>query len=127
MLFVFGERFEMMTLYWMPNCSTCQKADAYLRENDRVLANYRDIKAEPLSRGEVEQLANAVGGIGELFSRRARKYRSMGLHERDLSHEEMLDLMADEYTFIKRPVLVRGEDAIAGFSPKIYDNFLGKR
>jgi arsenate reductase len=122
-----GERFEMVTLYWMPNCSTCQKADAHLRENARAIANYRDIKAEPLSREEVEQLAKAVGGIGELFSRRARKYRSLGLHERELSHEEMLDLMAEEYTFIKRPVLVQGERAVAGFSPRTYDLFLGKR
>src|SRR3954471_10739371 len=117
----------MMTFYWMPNCSTCQKADAYLRENDRAIADYRDLKAEPLNREEVEQLANAVGGLGELFSRRARKYRSMGLHERELSHEEMLDLMAEEYTFIKRPVLVQGERAVAGFSPRTYDLFLGKR
>jgi arsenate reductase len=51
----------------------------------------------------------------------------MGLHERELSHDEMLDLMADEYTFIKRPVLVLGEQAVAGFSPKAYDQFLGKR
>jgi arsenate reductase (glutaredoxin) len=116
-----------MTLYWMPNCSTCQKADAYLRENDRGITTFRDIKAEPLSRDEVEQLANAVGGVDELFSRRAKKYRSMGLHERELSHDEMLDLMAGEYTFIKRPVLVQGERAVAGFSPGTYDQFLGKR
>jgi arsenate reductase-like glutaredoxin family protein len=36
----------------------------------------------------------------------------------------MLDLMSEEYTFIKRPVLVNGKRAICGFSPKSYDSFL---
>ena len=36
----------------------------------------------------------------------------------------MLRLMAEEYTFIKRPVLIIGERAIAGFTPKAYERFL---
>ena len=43
---------------------------------------------------------------------------------RELSEKEMLDLMAEEYTFIKRPVLVSGEKAVAGFSEKNYEKFL---
>ena len=48
----------------------------------------------------------------------------MKLQSRELSDAEMLDLMASEYTFIKRPVLVSGESAIAGFSEKKYKEFL---
>ena len=73
---------------------------------------------------EVEKLAEKVGGADKLFSRRAIKYREMKLGERELSDAEMLDLMASEYTFIKRPVLVFGEKAIAGFSEKSYKEFL---
>ena len=73
------------------------------------------------------QLAELVGGAGELFSRRARKYRAQGLHERELSDDDMLDLMTAEYTFIKRPVLVSGTRAVAGFTPKTYDRLLDEK
>jgi arsenate reductase len=115
---------KAFTFYWLPNCSTCQKAASYLKENGQAVTQFRDIKTDPLKRDEVEQLAALAGGANELFSRRARKYRSMGLNEREISGEEMLDLMSEEYTFIKRPVLVNGKHAICGFSPMAYDTFL---
>ena len=49
------------------------------------------------------------------------KYRSMGLNEMDLSNEDLLNYMVEEYTFIRRPVMVYGDTALAGFSKKKYD------
>jgi arsenate reductase len=115
---------EAFTFYWLPNCSTCQKAASYLKQKGQTVTQFRDIKTDPLEREEVEQLAELAGGANELFSRRARKYRSMGLNEREIAGDEMLDLISEEYTFIKRPVLVNGKRAICGFSPKSYDSFL---
>jgi len=117
---------EKITFYWLPHCSTCQKADAYLKQTGKSVTEYRDIKTNSLSRAEVERLAKLVGGANELFSRRARLYRSMGLAERELRDDEMLDLMATEYTFIKRPVLEVGSSAVSGFTNKSYDIVLGK-
>jgi arsenate reductase len=116
-----------LTLYWLPNCSTCKKADAYLKDNNQQVVEYRDVKAQPLSGSEIKSLAKLVGGIDNLFSRRSRKYRELGLHECELGEDEMLDLMASEYTFIKRPVLVDDGRAIAGFTSRTYDQFIGER
>jgi arsenate reductase len=52
------------------------------------------------------------------------KYRSMGLNERTLSDEEMIDYMTEEYTFIRRPVLIAENDALAGFSKKKYEELV---
>ena len=48
------------------------------------------------------------------------------LRERARTVADMLDLMTEEYTFIKRPVLVRGEQALAGFTPNSYERFFGE-
>jgi arsenate reductase (glutaredoxin) len=117
---------KSLTMYWLPHCTTCQKAVQYLEKKEIDVAKFRDIKTDPLDRKAIEQLAGLVGGVDELFSRRARKYRAMNLSERELSSEEMIQLMAEEYTFIKRPVVVRGERGIAGFTPKSYDGFFQK-
>lgn len=115
---------KSFAFYWLPNCSTCKKAAEFLRSENIEIAAFRDLKADPLARREVEDLAAKAGGAEALFSRRAQKYREMKLNERELSDDEMLDLMASEYTFIKRPVLVSGSEAIAGFSEKSYKEFL---
>ena len=73
----------------------------------------------------MRDLARKVGGVEKLFSKRAMKYRAMGLHERELSEDEMARLMAEEYTFVTRPVIVRGDRATAGFSAKRVDELVG--
>lgn len=113
-----------LTLHWLPHCTTCQKAVQYLEKKGYAVAEFRDVKSDPLDRKEVERLSELVGGADELFSRRARKYREMNLSERELSSDEMIQLMVEEYTFIKRPVLVSDGRAVAGFTSKSYDSFL---
>jgi arsenate reductase (glutaredoxin) len=107
-----------ITMYWLPYCTTCQKAAAYLHDKEVRVDEFRDLKAQPLEEAEVRDLARKVGGVEKLFSKRAMKYRQLGLHERELSEDEMVRLMAEEYTFVTRPVIVRGDRATAGFSAK---------
>ncbi len=109
--------------YGLPNCTTCQKALRRLEYHKVPITKKRNIKEEPLIREEIEKLAEMLGGIENLFSRRSAKYRELGLKDKTLSDVEMLDLMADEYTFLKRPILVAGDKAIAGFFEKDYDDF----
>ncbi|HEX2205457.1 MAG TPA: ArsC/Spx/MgsR family protein [Longimicrobium sp.] len=112
-------------VYWLPHCTTCQKALQYLRDKGVTVQSLRDLKAQPLEPAEVEDLARKVGGVDKLFSKRAMKYRQMGLHERELPEEEMVRLMSEEYTFVTRPVIVRGDHATAGFSAKRVDALVG--
>jgi arsenate reductase len=113
--------------YWLPNCSTCQKAKRRLDYHRVALTKLRDIKTEPLSRPEIERLAALLGGAENLFSRRSVKYRELGLKDKMISENEMLDLMASEYTFLKRPVLVINDKAVAGFFEKEYDEFIRRK
>jgi arsenate reductase (glutaredoxin) len=112
-------------VYWLPYCTTCQKAVKHLEERGVPIRSFRDLKAQPLERAEVEDLARKVGGAEALFSKRAMKYRQMGLHEQQLSDDDLLRLMAEEYTFVTRPVIVRGDRATAGFSAKRVDALVG--
>lgn len=120
-----------ITFYWLENCSTCRKAKRYLERHDIKNYKTRDIKENPLTRDEIVNLSKMLGGAENLFSRRAVKYREMKLNEREITATEMIDLMAGEYTFLKRPVLVIDGKAVAGFFEKqfqdfIYTNYLKK-
>lgn len=115
-----------VTLYWLPSCSTCQKAERWLNRRGVGVTKFRDIKDEPLARNEVIELTRIVGGVSDLFSKRAVLYREMKLSERTLSEEEMTDLMTDEYTFLKRPIIMIGEKAVAGFFEMSFEAFLNE-
>jgi arsenate reductase len=106
-------------------CTTCQKALQYLRDRQVTVRTLRDLKAQPLEEAEVRDLARKVGGADKLFSKRAMKFRKMGLHEKELSEDDLIRLMAEEYTFVTRPVIVRGDRATAGFSAKRVDELVG--
>lgn len=113
---------KIKTFYWLPYCSTCQKAEAYLKDMGAVIERYVDVKTEPVAIQTLQQLASQLGGVEALFSKRAIKYRTLGLNEKTLTDTEMLDYMHSEYTFIKRPVLETADGKVlAGFSKKAYD------
>ena len=116
---------EGVDVYWLPYCTTCQKALQYLRDRQVTVRTLRDLKAQPLEEAEVRDLARKVGGADKLFSKRAMKFRKMGLHEKELSEDDLIRLMAEEYTFVTRPVIVRGDRATAGFSAKRVDELVG--
>jgi arsenate reductase len=118
------ELMKDVTLYWLPNCSTCQKAARWLDRRSVKVTTFRDIKEEPLNRAEIETLVKMLGGPADLFSKRAIKYREMKLNEREVPPAEMLDLMTDEYTFLKRPIMVINGQATAGFFEKSFESFL---
>jgi arsenate reductase (glutaredoxin) len=111
--------------YWLPKCTTCQRADAFLKDHGAKIKQYVDVKTERVDKATLKSLAEKLGGVEQLFSKRALKYRAMGLHLRALSEAEMLDLMHEEYTFIKRPVVVTASGKVlAGFLKKQYENMV---
>lgn len=115
---------KVTIFYWLSNCSTCQKAKRRLERHNLKVTEFRDIKENPLTRREIEKLAKMLGGAEQLFSRRAVKFREMKLGERDLSADEMLELMESDYTFLKRPILVKNGKAMAGYFERYFDSFI---
>jgi arsenate reductase len=106
-------------LYWLPHCSTCQKAKAFLEAQGVSFTKIHDMKSTPLSASELDVLIESMGGADALFSKRAMKFRQWGLHEKELTPTELKDYMAQEYTFIKRPVIrLSNGKTFAGFAPK---------
>jgi arsenate reductase (glutaredoxin) len=78
----------------------------------------QDIKTEPISSAQLEEMKSLAGTYDALFSRRALKYRELGLKNRKLTENEIRQLILDEYTFLKRPVVISGRRIFAGSDKK---------
>lgn len=106
----------MKKIYHLGTCSTCIRIIKELNPGEDVVL--QDIKTEALTNDQLDHLAGLAGSYEALFSRRAMKYRAMGLHEQDLSESDYKSYILQEYTFLKRPVIVVNNQIFIGNSKK---------
>jgi arsenate reductase len=73
-----------------------------------------DIKSTHIDAETLDFLKEKVGSYEALFSKRAIKYKTLGLKEKYLFDPDFRQLILDEYTFLKRPVLIDGDKVVVG-------------
>lgn len=104
----------MKKIYHLASCSTCQRILKELQPLEGV--ELQEIKSEPVTSAQLEEMVSRSGSYESLFSRRAMRYRQRGLHEKQLSEADYKALILDHYTFLKRPVILVGEEIFIGNS-----------
>ena len=103
----------MKKIYHLSTCDTCRKilkeVDA---EKKKVLL--QDIKTEGITPAQLDEMKKMAGSYEALFSRKAIKYRTLGLAEKNPTEKEYRQLILGEYTFLKRPVAIIGNQIFIG-------------
>ena len=102
----------MKKIYHLGNCSTCQRILNEVKPGKEV--KLQDIKTEPMSAEQVDEMAKLAGSFEALFSRVALKYRALGLNSKKLTEKDYRKYILDEYTFLKRPVALIGKKIFIG-------------
>ena len=62
------------------------------------------------------------GSYEALFSKRAKKYKQMDLKDQKLNEQDYKQLILDDYTFLKRPVVIIEDQIFIGNSKKNIDS-----
>jgi len=81
----------------------------------------QDIKTQPITKVDLTAMVKLAGNHEVLFSRRAMKFRSLGLNELDLEENDYKRWILKEYTFLKRPVVIIDNDIFIGSSKSLLD------
>ena len=110
----------MKRVFHLSTCSTCKRIIDQLEPEQKGFV-LQDIKTEPIQLEQLEEMARLSGSYESLFSRRAMKFRAMGLHEKELTEQDYRKLILSEYTFLKRPVIVDGDHIFVGNSKKVVE------
>jgi arsenate reductase len=103
----------MNKVYYLATCDTCRKILKSLPPNNLEL---REIKQQPITEPEVEEMQRLAGGYEALFSRKAQLYKSLGLKDKKLSEADYKKFLLEHYTFLSRPVFIIGEKIYIGNS-----------
>jgi arsenate reductase len=104
-------------IYHLSTCNTCQRIISEINPSDDVIM--QDIKSEPMTLSQVEEMKEMEGSYEALFSKRAQLYRKRGLNEQTLSEDDYKNLILEHYTFLKRPVMIVEDKIFVGNSKKV--------
>jgi arsenate reductase len=106
----------MKRIYTLNSCSTCIGIlDQVKPASDVEIIN---IKEQNIDGETLDWIKEKVGSYEALFSKRAMKYRGLGLNEMNLTEADYRKYMLEEYTFLKRPFIIDGENVFIGNAKK---------
>ena len=107
----------MKKMYHLGNCTTCQ---AIIKETkvDKKGFVMQDIKFEKITEKQLDEMQKMAGSYEALFSRRAMKYKEWGLKDKKLTEKDYRQYILDEYTFLKRPVVIVNANIFVGSEKK---------
>ena len=113
---------KMKKAYHLQNCTTCQRILKELEWDNET----QEIRSEKITSSQLEKMANLAGSYEALFSRRAIKYKTMGLKNKSLSESDYKQLILEEDTFLKRPVFIVEDEIFIGNSKSVIETLKQK-
>lgn len=103
-----------MKVFILSNCGTCQRILKEVNWKGEI----QNIKEKNIDKTSLDKAAKALGSYEDVFSKRAMKYRSLGLNTMQLKDKDYRKYILEEYTFLKRPVFFIGDKVFAGNAKK---------
>jgi arsenate reductase len=90
----------MKKMYHLATCTTCQ---GIIKET------------------KLDEMKKMAGSYEALFSRRAMKYKELGLKDQQLTEKDYRKYILEEYTFLKRPVTIVRDKIFIGNEKKVVE------
>ncbi|TFB24285.1 arsenate reductase family protein [Filobacillus milosensis] len=106
-----------VTVYQYPKCGTCRKAIKWLDENGVEYEAIHIVEHPPSTTELKSFIEKSDLPVKKFFNTSGKKYRELGLKDKlkDMSDDEMVELLASDGMLIKRPIVTDGHKATVGF------------
>ena len=104
----------MYEIYHNPHCSKSREALTLLRENaiTPVVVEYMK---DPIAKSQIIELLRKLSlDPRDLLRKSEREYKTLGLGDKSLSDDYLLNAMVGHPKLIERPIIVKGDKAVIG-------------
>ncbi len=101
-----------ITVYQKPTCTTCRQTLGILKDAgvDFESVNYY---LDPIPKKKLEQLLRKMELLpADILRTKEPVYKQLGLAQREITDEDLIDLMVKHPDLIQRPIVERGKRAI---------------
>jgi arsenate reductase len=105
----------MKKIYYLKTCDSCRRI---LKSIPLDGFELQEIKSQPITPEQLNEMKAVAGSYESLFSRRAKKYTAMGLKDQVLEETDYKQLILSDYTFLKRPVVIIDDSIYIGNAKK---------
>ncbi len=113
-----------VTIYGIKNCDTMKKAFTWLGERD-VEYIFHDYKKLGIDADTLERWCNALGWE-KVLNRAGTTFRKLPDEDKtELDQAKAIALMVANPSMVKRPIVDRDGQYIAGFKPDLFSDFFG--
>ncbi len=113
----------MTTIYGITNCDTMKRAFAWLKDNG-IDYEFHDYKKVGVNAAMLKSWTSQVDWE-KLLNTRGTTWRKLSEEQRaDIGEKKAQQLMQQQPSLIKRPVLVHGSKILVGFDAKAYHELL---
>lgn len=109
-----------------PKCSTCKRAEKFLKENNVEFVNRNIVEENPTA----EELSLWMDKSGleprKFFNTSGVLYREMNLKDKikTMPKEEMIEILSTNGMLVKRPLLVTEDIVLVGFKEENYKEII---
>ncbi len=101
-----------IVIYQKPTCTTCRQVHAALRDAG-VDVDAVDYYTDPLSKARLKALLRKMRmPARDLLRTKEPQYKALGLADRELSEDQIVDLMVTHPDLMQRPIVEQGDRAI---------------
>ena len=109
-----------LNAFGLDNCSTCQKAIAWLDDN-KISYQFTDVKASPLDPTQVAKWSGALGGWEKMINRAGYTWRGLSPADTEnLAEKKAIALVLRNPSLIRRPLIEHADGSVTvGFSEKV--------
>ena len=107
-----------ITIYQKPTCTTCRQVHAMLREAG-VDFEAVDYYTDPIPKTKLKELLRKMNlSARDLLRSKEDVYKTLGLGERELTDDEIIDVMVKHPDLIQRPIVEKGARAVLARPPE---------
>lgn len=107
----------MQKVYYLSTCTTSKRIIEELGLREKGF-KFQDIKFDSITEEQLEAMHKMTGSYEALFSKIARKYKELGLKDKAFLEADFKQYILDEYTFLKRPVIIMDDAIFVGNAKK---------
>jgi len=108
-----------LVLYGIKNCDSVKKARSWL-ESRHLAYRFHDFRVDGLDESLLRRFIDHLG-LDHVLNQRSTSWRQLSEAQKaDLTLDKAVQLMLQQPTLIKRPILDDGRQWLVGFNPERY-------
>lgn len=95
-----------------------KKAQRYFKER-RIKVQFIDLREKEMSKGELQSVMRAVGGIDALLDPKAKDQDALALVQH-LAESQRFDKLLENQQALAEPIVRNGRAATVGYAPNVW-------